>query len=657
MPYLKLIVTPGDRTFELRDALVRLGRDPLSTIPFTGDDARVVSARHAELRWQDGQWHVVDLGSRNGTCLNGRRLSGNAPLKPGDAVTLGETGPKVAIAAVAEGLAETLLEHPKMADAKPPAPGRPPEQRVYGITMLAAATGKRFEARGTRIRMGRGSECEIRPVDPSDTTVSRVHAELTVGPSGSLVVRDAGSRNGTFVNGERVGEAVPVRIGDKLMLGPGGPVLIVEGLGTGPVVAVPRGVKAGLGQQTVIGLIGNALAKAKEERRQGRRGTTAFFKAVADEVGRDSRRKIRWLTTTVVVLVLLLGAGVYGVYRLLSAEVAENRQTTRSVEDSARAETDRLRQELLAARAAAAPAAQVDSLRAQLEASQARTAQLQAALERAQTALTQQLAAGETRRQQAQSDLQRLRDELAAAERRAPSQSLIDSLRRQISATEAQASSLDARMRAIRGTDFASIAQQNQAAVGLLTVSFGRDYYNGTGFVISADGYMLTNWHVVADTNAPRADTIWVTMADQATSHFADVVALSQDRDIALVRIRGYQGPYVTAIDWGATKARQGEPAALIGYPAGAGFARYRSSVVRTSMTAGIISRVTEDVIQFDGMTIGGSSGSPVFNANGEVISIHRAGLPQAPGFALSVPLKHAVPLLPQALRQKLGIE
>jgi len=46
----------------------------------------------------------------------------------------------------------------------------------------------------------------------------------------------------------------------------------------------------------------------------------------------------------------------------------------------------------------------------------------------------------------------------------------------------------------------------------------------------------------------------------------------------------------------------------------------------------------------------------PVFNANGEVISIHRAGLPQAPGFALSVPIKHAIPLLPPTLRQKLGI-
>jgi hypothetical protein len=39
------------------------------------------------------------------------------------------------------------------------------------------------------------------------------------------------------------------------------------------------------------------------------------------------------------------------------------------------------------------------------------------------------------------------------------------------------------------------------------------------------------------------------------------------------------------------------------------------------------------------------------------VISIHRAGLPQAPGFALSVPIKHAVPLFPLDVRQRLGIQ
>jgi S1-C subfamily serine protease len=279
------------------------------------------------------------------------------------------------------------------------------------------------------------------------------------------------------------------------------------------------------------------------------------------------------------------------------------------------------------------------------------------ALDRAQAALATQLAAGEARRVAAQSDVQRLRDELAAAERRAPSQATIDSLKGAVSVAERETQSLEVKMRAVRGTDFATIAQQSQSAVGLITASFGRDYYNGTGFMITADGYMLTNWHVVADSQHSRADTLWVIMADQSQAHYADVIALSPERDLALVKVRGYVGPHIAAIDWTGTKARQGEPAALIGYPAGSGFARLRSAVVRTALTAGIIARTTEDMIQFDGITIGGSSGSPLFNANGEVIAIHHAGLAQSPGFALSVPIKHAVGLIPSALRQKLGIQ
>ncbi|HMG17081.1 MAG TPA: serine protease [Gemmatimonadales bacterium] len=124
-------------------------------------------------------------------------------------------------------------------------------------------------------------------------------------------------------------------------------------------------------------------------------------------------------------------------------------------------------------------------------------------------------------------------------------------------------------MRAIRATDFAGMAQENQAAVGLITVALGGDRYDGTGFVISPDGYMLTNWHVVADSAHAAPDTVWVTMADQSVGRHADVIAASRDRDIALIKIRGYQGGHLTAIDWGGTKARQGGPAALIGYPAG----------------------------------------------------------------------------------------
>lgn len=653
MPYLKLIETAGRRVTEARESPVRLGRDPTSSVAFSGDAAKVVSARHAELRLEGNAWVAVDLGSRNGTYLNGRRLAASTPtpVNVGDVVRLGESGPELQIAAVAEGLEPTLAEHPAFR-AEP----KPAEVRAYGVTLLNAASGKRYEARGTRIRLGRGNECEVQPVEAGDTIVSRVHAELTVGPTGALVLRDAESKNGTLLNGERIARPMPVRLGDKIMLGQGGPVLLVEGMGTAPQKAVARPGAAGLGQRTVMGMIGQALAHAKEEKKRGGRGTTAFMRALAADVGRDARRKIRWLTGLVLLLIVTLAGGVYGVYWLLSQQAEQTEQALRTAEDSARADAERLRGELAQARAAAAPAEQVDLLRAQLESAQVRTVHLQAALDRAQQALTQQLSAGEARREEAQRDLQRMREQLAAAERRAPSQELIDSLRRAVASAESQTASLDAKMRAIRATDFAGLAQQNQGAVGLITVALGGSYYDGTGFVVSPDGYMLTNWHVVADSSHAQPDTVWVTMADQSLGRYADVIATSSERDLALIRIRGYQGPFLTAIDWKGTKARQGEPAALIGYPAGSGFARDRGSVVRTSMTAGILSRVTSDLVQFDGMTTGGSSGSPVFNADGDVISVHRAGLRQGPGFALSVPVKYAIPLMPATVRQRLGL-
>jgi multidrug efflux pump subunit AcrA (membrane-fusion protein) len=207
-----------------------------------------------------------------------------------------------------------------------------------------------------------------------------------------------------------------------------------------------------------------------------------------------------------------------------------------------------LRLELAAARAAAAPAATVDSLRSQLESAQARTTELRDALDRAQTALTQQLSSGEARRLESQRDVQRLREQLNQAQRSAPSPGTIDSLRRQLQATELQSANLDARMRAIRGTDFASIAQQNQTAVGLITVKFGRTFQRHR---VRRQSRRL-HAHQLACRDGhryPQPDTIWVTMADQANARLADIVATSRERDIGLIKIRGYQGPHLTAID------------------------------------------------------------------------------------------------------------
>ena len=140
MPYIKLVESsrPGHPATEAHQSPVRIGREPGSTILFSGDAAKVVSTRHAEIRFEGGAWVVADLGSRNGTYLNGRRLGAATPLKAGDVIRLGESGPELRIAAVAAEpeAGETLAEHPVIA-------AKPAEVRAYGVTLLAAATGRR----------------------------------------------------------------------------------------------------------------------------------------------------------------------------------------------------------------------------------------------------------------------------------------------------------------------------------------------------------------------------------------------------------------------------------------------------------------------------------------------------------------------------------
>jgi FHA domain len=66
-------------------ARVVLGRGPACQVVFAEE---TVSRRHAELRLEDGVWHLRDLGSTNGTWVNGRRVR-EAEVRPGDEVRLG----------------------------------------------------------------------------------------------------------------------------------------------------------------------------------------------------------------------------------------------------------------------------------------------------------------------------------------------------------------------------------------------------------------------------------------------------------------------------------------------------------------------------------------------------------------------------------------
>ncbi|MQA83289.1 MAG: FHA domain-containing protein [Streptosporangiales bacterium] len=72
-----------------------IGRDPACDL--TVSDS-TVSRLHAELRWRDGEWVLADLGSRNGTRVNGWRLVGPQTIRPGDRVAFGRASFRISAA-------------------------------------------------------------------------------------------------------------------------------------------------------------------------------------------------------------------------------------------------------------------------------------------------------------------------------------------------------------------------------------------------------------------------------------------------------------------------------------------------------------------------------------------------------------------------------
>jgi pSer/pThr/pTyr-binding forkhead associated (FHA) protein len=90
-PVLQFTDAEGRRREHVLDSFARvvIGRSPNATIPVLDDGS--VSRLHAALEWMDTHWTIVDDGlSRNGTFVNGQRLTGRRALHPGDTIRVGE---------------------------------------------------------------------------------------------------------------------------------------------------------------------------------------------------------------------------------------------------------------------------------------------------------------------------------------------------------------------------------------------------------------------------------------------------------------------------------------------------------------------------------------------------------------------------------------
>ena len=122
--------TPG-ATFSLEGDQLVVGRDSASAIAI--NDAEV-SRKHARLNFQGGKYVIEDLGSTNGTFVNGQRLVSPVVLKAGDVISLGEQI-VLMYEALSPDVGETVISArksvPRPAPMPVPSPATPPMQQQY----------------------------------------------------------------------------------------------------------------------------------------------------------------------------------------------------------------------------------------------------------------------------------------------------------------------------------------------------------------------------------------------------------------------------------------------------------------------------------------------------------------------------------------------
>ena len=170
------------------------------------------------------------------------------------------------------------------------------------------------------------------------------------------------------------------------------------------------------------------------------------------------------------------------------------------------------------------------------------------------------------------------------------------------------------------------VYNQNVNAVVAVTVevstqdSFGAPavgFSSGTGFIISADGYVVTNYHVIKG-----GSNVTITMHND-TEHKAEIVGYEENNDLALLKVDAENMPYVTIGN--SSQLQVGDQVVAIGNVL---------STFASSLTVGYVSGV-DRVVDTDGVAMNmiqtdvainsGNSGGPLFNMKGEVVGITTA--------------------------------
>ena len=443
------------------------------------------------------------------------------------------------------------------------------------ITVVTGTpAGSTFVFSHTNISIGRHPDSDITFDAHGDIEVSVRHAGI-VKRDDRWVVRDMESRNGTLVNGHRITADTTLSDTDQIRLGAGGPLIECR-LVADHVADTPRRPldDAPAGQPTPVA----------RPTLQPKQSTTHRVRV---EVARQTRRLRR--TSGILFLALIaVAAGLLIV----------NRRQRLAQEQEVAALQTRIDSVLLNAReTVAALEEEMSELAGTLETSRTEIQALQ-------RTLTDAREAGNAERIETLSA--ELQDALTAL------------------ALQQHAASID----------FPSIARANQQAVAMVFADFGGGRVEtSTAFAVRGDGIMITTRHSVAGPSGDQpALQVGVQFANSRQTFRARIAAVGEGEraDVAVlaVELRG-EVPTIQGFNLRTDTVPVGAAVAAIGFPGGMEspqLVRPDGTYATATLTAGTVSKNLPDVIQINGYGTHGASGSPIFDANGQVIGVLAAG-------------------------------